>query len=117
MFPLGTAGAALLILRISVAATLIFDGTAHWTLLTSFWIVLAFAILTVLLCIGLLTPCCSALSSLILLVVWIANRGQDDFHFVIAILNGGILSLLGPGAYSVDARIFGRRLLTLPPRQ
>ena len=117
MFPLGAAGVALLILRVSVAATLVFDGTAHWVLLTSFWIALAFAVPTILLCLGLLTPFCSALSCLVLLVVLIANRGQDDFHLVIAILNGGILSVLGPGAYSIDARIFGRRLLTLPPRR
>jgi hypothetical protein len=25
------------------------------------------------------------------------------------------LALLGPGAYSIDARIFGRRVIILPP--
>jgi hypothetical protein len=33
-----------------------------------------------------------------------------------SILSGGAVALLGPGAYSIDARIFGRHLLSIPPR-
>jgi uncharacterized membrane protein YphA (DoxX/SURF4 family) len=42
--------------------------------------------------------------------------GQDIFHLVISILISAALAILGPGAYSVDARIFGRKLLTVPSR-
>ena len=38
MFPTGTPGAALLVLRVSIAATLVVSGTAHWVPVTSFWI-------------------------------------------------------------------------------
>jgi hypothetical protein len=33
---------------------------------------------------------------------------------LLGILNALALALLGPGAFSLDARIFGRRLLVLP---
>jgi hypothetical protein len=33
----------------------------------------------------------------------------------IAILNALALALIGPGAYSIDARRFGRRIVVLPP--
>jgi hypothetical protein len=42
--------------------------------------------------------------------------GQEIFHLVISISISAALAILGPGAYSVDARIFGRKLLTVPPR-
>jgi hypothetical protein len=49
--------------------------------------------------------------------ILVATRGEDMFHMVISILTGVALAVLGPGAYSIDARIFGRRLLTVPPRK
>jgi hypothetical protein len=117
MFPTGTAGVALFVLRVSIAATLVVDGTAHWPMLTSFWVFLGFAIPAVCLCFGLLTPYVSALSCIIQLGVLIAARGDNRFHLIISILTSGILAVLGPGAYSIDARIFGRRLLTVSPRK
>jgi hypothetical protein len=45
------------------------------------------------------------------------SGGQDMFHLVMSILTSAVLAMLGPGAYSVDGRIFGRRLLIVPPRQ
>ena len=41
---------------------------------------------------------------------------RQIFHLVISILISAALAILGPGAYSVDARIFGRKLLTVPSR-
>jgi hypothetical protein len=43
--------------------------------------------------------------------------GQDIFHLVISILISAALAILGPGAYSVDALIFGRKLLTVASRR
>jgi uncharacterized membrane protein YphA (DoxX/SURF4 family) len=117
MFPTGTAGAALLVLRVSIAATLVVNGTAHWALVTSFWILLGFALLAIFLCLGLLTPYCSAVGCLVqLYVLWI-GRGGNQFLLLSSILNSGVLAALGPGAYSIDARVFGRKLLTLPSRR
>jgi uncharacterized membrane protein YphA (DoxX/SURF4 family) len=117
MFPTGPAGAALWILRVSVAAKLFVEGTAHWTLVTSFWTFLGFAAVAMFLCLGLLTPYCATATCLIMLGVLLMAGGSNQFETFISILNSAALALLGPGAYSIDARIFGRRLLTVPPRR
>jgi hypothetical protein len=116
MFPTGMAGAALVFLRISVAATLIVDGASHWSLSLSFWTAPLFLIPVFLLCLGFLTPYVSTFCCLLQLAVLLITRGENGFHMSIAILDSGIVAALGPGAYSIDARIFGRRILNLPPR-
>ena len=115
MFPIGTAGAAILILRILVAVTLLVDGTGHWVLVTSFWIFLGFALLALSLCLGLFTPYCSAIGFVLQLGLLMAGRGADGFHLGVSATASGILACLGPGAYSVDAKIFGRRVFRVPP--
>ena len=115
MFPTGTAGAALFVLRVLAAATFVVDGTAHWAYVTSFWTFLVFAAPALLLCLGLLTPYCSTLCAVIQLVLLLAGVRRDEFHLVSSIVTSGILIFVGPGAYSVDARLFGRRLLSFPP--
>ena len=117
MFPTGTAGAALFLLRISVAATLVVDGIAHWAPVTSFWILLAIAIPAIFLSFGFLTPYLSAVSGLIHLGILITMSGDGQFHAATSALYCVILAVLGPGAYSIDARVFGRRLLTISPRK
>jgi uncharacterized membrane protein YphA (DoxX/SURF4 family) len=117
MFPTGTAGAALFVLRVSVAVTLIVNGTTYWAPVTSFLFPLGSAILAIFLCLGLFTPYCSTVSGLIQLYVLLVSGDKDRLHFIVFILNSGVLAVLGPGAYSIDARVFGRRLLTLPSRR
>jgi uncharacterized membrane protein YphA (DoxX/SURF4 family) len=117
MFPTGPVGIALLVLRILVAATLLVDGSAQWTLVTSLWTLLLFVIPAAALCCGFLTPCCATFCCIEELgALWVTG-GQNQshhFHLVLASLTGAVLAILGPGAYSIDARIFGRRLLTVP---
>jgi hypothetical protein len=117
MFPTGTAGAALFLLRISVAATLVANGIANWAPVTSFWILLAIAVPAILLSLGLLTPYFAAISGLIQLGILLTTGSGSPFHVLISILDSIILAVLGPGAYSIDARLFGRRILTVPPRR
>jgi len=47
----------------------------------------------------------------------LVNHGQSGFSLAIAALDSAVLAVLGPGAYSIDARIFGWRTLTVPPRR
>jgi hypothetical protein len=112
-FPTGTAGVALLLLRASAATSLLVDGTAHWTLVTSFFSTSLFLLPATLLCIGLLTPYNFLAVIIIELGVFLLSSGQNDFHLLFSIVNCAVVGLIGPGAYSVDARIFGRRLLIL----
>jgi len=41
----------------------------------------------------------------------------NDGATVVVIVDALALALLGPGAYSIDARRFGRRLVELPGRK
>jgi uncharacterized membrane protein YphA (DoxX/SURF4 family) len=117
MFPSGIAGAALLVLRVSVAASLLVDGTLRWALVTSPWVLLIFVIPALLLVIGFLTPYAATVTCLVQLGVVILTGGQHNFHLLLSIPNGLVVALIGPGAYSIDAHIFGRRLLTVPRRR
>jgi uncharacterized membrane protein YphA (DoxX/SURF4 family) len=117
MFPTGFPGIALLLLRLVVTATFLNDGTAHLTLVNAPWALVLSAGIAISLCIGVFTPYSSIF--IIIVELWAAycTSGRDSFHLAVSILNSGILALLGPGAYSIDARVFGRRLIRLPPRK
>lgn len=116
MFPTGAAGAALFMLRVSVSASFLVDGTEGWALVNSWWTLLLFLLPAMLVIVGFLTPYASAISCLMQSGVVIVAGGHNKVHLLLAILNSAVLVFLGPGAYSIDAQIFGRRLLTVPPR-
>jgi hypothetical protein len=116
MFPTGLVGVALLILRLSVATTIVINAAECWASTLSSWIIVGLILAALSLCLGLLTPYFSLLSSMLQTGV-LLYAGGNRFQFVTSIVGGGIVSVLGPGAYSVDCRIFGRRLLTLSTEQ
>jgi uncharacterized membrane protein YphA (DoxX/SURF4 family) len=62
----------------------------------------------VLLVAGLLTPVAGALRLLAELAHGFETGGLDEAHILRAILAASLV-VLGPGAWSVDARLFGRR--------
>ena len=68
-----------------------------------------------LLLLGLWTPISGGITAL--LEVWIAFRMGDsrEAHLLAAAV-AGALGLLGPGAWSVDARLFGRRRISIDDR-
>ena len=117
MFPAGIAGVALFVLRSSVAVSLIVDAAAHGSLFKQSWLILLVAVPAFLLCLGLITPYCAAFTGLMQLVTLFAFTGHNKFHLALSVLNSAVVAILGPGAYSIDARIFGRRLLIVPPRR
>ena len=115
LFPTGMPGIGLILLRVSVAAVLLVDGTAHWTLVTSWWTFLLVAVPAGALCLGFLTPYVASLCCVIEVGVLWTTRAEE-FHLVIAMASSVVVAMVGPGAYSLDARMFGRRLLRLPVR-
>jgi uncharacterized membrane protein YphA (DoxX/SURF4 family) len=117
MFPSRTAGAALIVFRVSVAVTLVVNGTVPGAQSTPLWVVAVLLLVGALLCLGFLTPYCAVVSCLIELAILLVNHGQSGFSLAIAALDSAVLAVLGPGAYSIDARIFGWRTLTVPPRR
>jgi len=70
--------------------------------------------LGLLLLLGLWTPVAGTL--VVLLQLWrlLEQQGDPWIHVLLATL-GGALALLGPGAWSIDARLFGWKRLDIRP--
>lgn len=59
--------------------------------------------------VGLWTPIAGTVIAIAQLWITFSHSGDPWDHICLAVL-GGCLALLGPGAWSVDARLFGRKL-------
>ncbi len=106
-FPSGRPGIGLLLLRLGASVYLVqqsrlfFDGS--WPMFSIGLLAIACAAL---LAAGLLTPVAGALG---MLAVVFADGPSYAYLIVVAVA----VVLLGPGAYSVDARLFGRREIVI----
>jgi putative oxidoreductase len=114
-FPASWPGLGLLLLRLLAAVPLLTDSaTILWTVPYSSASAIQFAILVVgaLLTIGFCTPIAALLLAII--QIWMTPIGT---HFVGVHVERALLGLslimLGPGAWSVDAWLFGRRRIDL----
>jgi putative oxidoreductase len=70
----------------------------------------------ILLLAGLWTPVAGVLAAIV--KVWIAlsryfSHSGDPWIAVVAVL-GAVLAMVGPGAWSIDARLFGRKHIDMP---
>ncbi|HEV8332004.1 MAG TPA: hypothetical protein VGQ22_11330 [Steroidobacteraceae bacterium] len=114
MFPRGAPGLALLLLRLFVGAVLIFDAAAAAPALNEV-LVYALAACGLALIVGCITPIVAVVSAIIVTMGLTADSTLLALHSFAPIVIAVALALLGPGAYSLDARIFGRRLLEFRP--
>lgn len=115
-FPEGWPGIGLVLLRAVMAIPLlevITDPFAPERLTLS--LELLTAVCSALLIIGLWTPLASVCISLCELSLLFVTYGDATIHIVLAVL-GAALAMLGPGAWSVDGRLFGRKRIQIPPR-
>jgi hypothetical protein len=115
MFPLGLPGLALLLLRASVALALLLQCYVERQALSG-WIQAAATAIAAALCVGYLTPIAAASALLLHGSIWFGAGIDGAAWAIIVAFNGIALALLGPGAYSLDSRLFGRRLVVLPPQ-
>jgi uncharacterized membrane protein YphA (DoxX/SURF4 family) len=127
-FPGGRPGIGLLLLRVAIgggAATL---GVVYFSgLIERTSVVYAVAALLlaggISLLAGFLTPFSSSLVGLCILGIAFSLvpsppsvlNGAQLISFVIVLIAASI-AMLGPGAYSVDGYLFGRREIVIPPR-
>ncbi|MBB6093981.1 putative membrane protein YphA (DoxX/SURF4 family) [Povalibacter uvarum] len=115
MFPPGLPGLALLLLRASVAAALLLESHGHRQALPG-WIHAAAVLISLAVFAGYLTPIVAAAALAYHAAIWFAFDIDSVAVAITFSLDALALALLGPGAYSVDARRFGRRLVVLPPQ-
>jgi hypothetical protein len=114
MFPPGWPGLGLVLLRVSVAVSVLHDTYDTQKELPG-WTLIALAVLSVTLSAGFLTPMVAMLALVVRLVSLIGVSGGNEDAICMTILSALALAMLGPGAYSIDAFRFGRRVVVLPP--
>ena len=124
-FPAGLPGAGLLLLRVAVSLTGLYEAHLLLTTLTvpfSVLVVLrgaAFAAMFSVL-IGLTTPVASFTlgigAALALLLTWSPwpRFNQNELLLLNLTMMAVVNAAVGPGAFSVDARLFGRREVVFP---
>ena len=114
MFPTGGAGVGLLILRLCAAGMLLRNAMLRSTSVLPFWEVAGLILLAALLSIGVFTPVSCVGSALIVIISCVDDPNLFDVASSLCVTSAVLL--LGPGAFSVDARRFGRRRI-LPSGQ
>jgi putative oxidoreductase len=115
MFPNGLPGAGLLLLRL-VCSVLVISGaviTILGTSNTQTFILQAIALApALLLLVGLWTPLAGFV--ILLIELWMASSGMRGIENSILLATlGAALAVLGPGAHSVDAKLYGRKRIEI----
>ncbi len=119
MFPQGGPGFGLVLLRLAAVGMFVLNVTHRFDFSTNVhWLVISLVgLISLGLLLGFLTPilaivtCIAALPNLFL-----ANQ-TIDVVYIIRILTSAALFFLGPGAYSIDAKLFGLQVTVVPPRK
>ena len=113
-FPNGRPGAGLFLLRLAVGASLMIERIPLlWVIPQALGLEVRVALVCVgvsLLC-GLWTPVMGSIAALIELLIAFSPAGGAT-HILLAVLSIS-LALLGPGAWSIDAHIFGRKRIDI----
>lgn len=116
MFPAGRAGAGLLILRVVVALQLLAAGASCFRPVMGALLIWLGQLMAVLLCMGIATPVLALLHAGMALYCLLQHWSAAPMLLALyglLIANSLALMLLGPGAYSLDAQLFGRRLIVV----
>ena len=116
----GLPGTGLLLLRLLTSLALIHFGIAGVLAsppLTTVVLQIIGIGAGILLLVGLWTPVAGTLAAIV--KVWIAlsrylSHSGDPWIPIIQAVLGAALAMVGPGAWSIDARLFGRKRIDMP---
>ena len=115
-FAPGWPGVGLLLLRLVTGIAAIVQGVTKLQAGVPFGTILLQAlgmIAGILLLAGLWTPVTGSLTAALELWDWISTNPSDPLSTILLASIGAALALLGPGAWSVDARLFGWKRIDL----
>jgi putative oxidoreductase len=107
----GWPGLGLLLQRLLTGTILLYCGITHLGKASQFVPITPHAIAAgagILLLVGLWTPVGGALVTIVELWIVLLRVGDPLVPLMLAIL-GATLAMIGPGAWSIDARLFGRK--------
>ena len=113
----GWPGVGLLLQRLLTGTILLYCGITHLGKASQFVPITPHTIAAgagILLLVGLWTPVGGALVTIVELWIVSLRVGDPLVPLMLAIL-GATLAMIGPGAWSIDARLFGRKHME-PPR-
>ena len=116
-FPNSWPGGGLLLQRVVTATVLFCCGFGHLresSQVASIFPHVIGAGAGVLLLLGLWTPVCGTLVALV--EIWVAYFRAGDGISIMLAMCGATLAMIGPGAWSIDARLFGRKHFEIPER-
>jgi hypothetical protein len=117
MFPAGAPGIALLLLRLSVAAMLFIDPAGRVLWPPSILLSVVSAVAAIAVTVGFFTPILALICGALKVYALIGTAHGIAPLIVLALLLSFAVAMLGPGAYSLDAKMFGRRVVLLPPQR
>ena len=105
----------MLLLRVSVLSSFAAIAIGHPIVASNPVALAAIALVSLCLGVGLGTPVVSAIAGVAAVADMLVGSHWQDFSVrCVLLLDAAALGVLGPGAYSVDARRFGRRVTVLP---
>ena len=116
-FPNSWPGRGLLLQRVVTATILFWFGFWHLREPLQFTVIIPYVIgagAGVLLLVGFWTPISGTLIAVI--EVWIAVSSGGGAIPIMLATSGASLAMIGPGAWSIDARLFGRKHIEISER-
>ena len=114
MFPSGRPGIGLIVLRFCLVSALLLHASRFGPILSWSWTTPVLLSVAAALCVGVATSKVCCLFCAAEFVFALTAAGFDATALILTIPVAIALVLLGPGAYSLDAHIFGRRVIVLP---
>ena len=124
-FPGGRTGIGLLLLRVALGVIVLYQGgidllTGGPVTLGTWSVELVFGVCAILLIAGLYAPCAAAVLSVLVIIAHYAlsparcGLSASTVSTALVAAIAAAIVLLGPGALSVDARMFGLREIIIP---
>lgn len=117
-FANGWPGIGLLVQRFLTSMALIHCGIDYWREAQRSALVVPHmvgAAAGILLLVGLWTPVVGTLIAVVEILIALSSAGDPWTSVPLATL-GATLAMIGPGAWSIDARLFGRKQFQIPER-